>query len=195
MFQGGNFFSNVLMWLAFAFSMVVAYGLSTWLPKLMQVAGLPVKSALWMLVVLSIGGICGSVFGGWLASKWGFRNTIVLYFAAAFAAIVSIAFIPTTVQPVVLFIAGFTTNSLLIIMTAFAVEFYPPEVRSTALGWGSGAGRAGAIAGPALGGALLALNLSFQQNFFAVAAPCILGAICILLVSQRVFRGAPASGL
>ena len=73
-------------------------------------------------------------------------------------------------------------------MHAFAVEYYPSAVRSVGVGWAAGIGRLGAIAGPTLGGALLALDLTFQQNFLLVAIPGIIGAIAVSAVAQTRFR-------
>ncbi|MBV6368442.1 aromatic acid/H+ symport family MFS transporter, partial [Pseudomonas aeruginosa] len=53
------------------------------------------------------------------------------------------------------------------------------------VGWAAGVGRLGAIAGPMLGGSLLALELPFQQNFLAFAAPGVIGALAIACIHLR----------
>lgn len=75
-------------------------------------------------------------------------------------------------------VAGATTIGTLAVIHAYAAQFYPAWVRSTGVGWAAGVGRLGAIAGPMLGGSLLALELPFQQNFLAFAA---LAIACIHL--------------
>ncbi len=51
------------------FSLIVVYGLGTWLPKLMIEAGYPLTSSLLFLVALNIGIMIGNFTGGWLADR------------------------------------------------------------------------------------------------------------------------------
>ncbi|GAA4880424.1 aromatic acid/H+ symport family MFS transporter [Saccharopolyspora cebuensis] len=193
LFARGNVLNNALIWVFFAMCMLLSYGLNTWLPELMQTAGYPLGSALWNLVVLNLGGMVGAVFGGWLADRWNYRGTLVMYFGAASVSLVGLSFDPNAaVLNALLFVAGAATVGVLAIIHAFAVEFYPAGVRSTGVGWAAGVGRIGAIGGPTLGGALLALELPFQQNFIAVAVPGVIGAIAVAVVARRKFR-LPAS--
>ena len=191
LFGNGNALNNVLIWVFFAMCMLLSYGLNTWLPKLMQTAGYPLGSALWNLVVLNLGGMIGAVVGGWLADRWNYRGTLVLFFVLASVSLVSLSFDPgAVVLNVLLFVAGAATIGVLAIIHAFAVEYYPTEVRSTGVGWAAGVGRIGAIGGPTLGGALLAMELPFQQNFIAVAIPGVIGAVAVAVVAQKKFRTA-----
>lgn len=189
LFTNGNVLTSALIWTFFAMCMLLSYGLNTWLPKLMQTAGYALESALWTLVMLNIGGMVGSVFGGWLSSRWSYRNTLVTYFTVAALSLIGLSFDPPSVLlNGLLFTAGATTIGTLAVAHAFAVEFYPTQVRSTGVGWAAGIGRIGAIAGPTLGGALLALQLPFQQNFLAVAMPGVVGAVAVAFVANRKFR-------
>ncbi|MFI0462675.1 MFS transporter [Saccharopolyspora sp. 5N102] len=189
LFAGGNAINNVLIWVFFAMCMLLSYGLNTWLPKLMQTAGYPLGSALWNLVVLNLGGMVGAIAGGWIADRWNYRNTLVAYFVLASASLIGLSFNPNSVLlNVLLFVAGAATVGVLAIIHAFAVEYYPAAVRSTGVGWAAGIGRIGAIGGPTLGGALLALELPFQQNFIAVAVPGAIGAVAVALVAGKKFR-------
>jgi AAHS family benzoate transporter-like MFS transporter len=189
LFTNGNALNSFLIWVFFAMCMLLSYGLNTWLPKLMQTAGYALSSALWTLVVLNLGGIAGAIFGGWLADRWSYRNTLITYFSLASLSLVGLSFDPAAaLLNVLLFVAGAATIGALAIIHAFAVEFYPTEVRSTGVGWAAGMGRIGAIGGPTLGGALLALHLPFQQNFLAVAVPGVVGAVAVAIVAKRKFR-------
>ncbi|WP_344679132.1 aromatic acid/H+ symport family MFS transporter [Saccharopolyspora taberi] len=191
LFANGNALNNVLIWVFFAMCMLLSYGLNTWLPKLMQTAGYPLGSALWNLVVLNLGGMVGAVAGGWMADRWNYRGTLVLYFVLASVSLIGLSFNPNSlVLNVLLFVAGAATIGVLAIIHAFAVEYYPAEVRSTGVGWAAGVGRIGAIGGPTLGGALLALELPFQQNFIAVAVPGVIGAVAVAVVAKKKFRTA-----
>lgn len=192
LFSNGNAVNSVLIWIFFAMCMLLSYGLNTWLPKLMQTAGYALSSALWTLVVLNLGGMAGAIVGGWLADRWTYRNTLVAYFVLAAVSLVGLSFNPAAlVLNVLLFFAGAATIGVLSIIHAFAVEYYPTEVRSTGVGWAAGIGRIGAIGGPTLGGALLSLQLTSQQNFLMVAVPGVLGAVAVAIVANRKFRTTP----
>ncbi|MGV9718225.1 MFS transporter [Rhodococcus pyridinivorans] len=185
----GNTVKTVLIWVFFAMCMLLSYGLNTWLPKLMQAAGYPLSSALWTLVTLNAGGFVGSIAGGWIAGRTSYRSTLVAYFSLAVIALVGLSFNPgTALINLFLFLAGAASIGTLALVHAFAVEYYPASVRSIGVGWAAGIGRLGAIAGPTLGGALLALDLSFQKNFLLVAIPGIIGVIAVSAAAQSRFR-------
>ena len=72
--------STIMFWLAAFMSLLVMYGLSTWLPKIMQNAGYPMGSSLLFLVTLNLGGVTGAIFGGKLADKFGSRKVLLVFF-------------------------------------------------------------------------------------------------------------------
>ena len=95
---------------------------------------------------------------------------MVAFFTAGTLAIALPGFkSPMPVLYLLIFIAGANT-----------AQFYPLAMRSTGLGWASGIGRNGAIVGPLLGGALMAIELPLQLNFMAFAIP---GAIAALAMT------------
>jgi AAHS family 4-hydroxybenzoate transporter-like MFS transporter len=60
---------------------------------------------------------------------------------------------------------------------AMAVEVYPQNIRAAGVGWQMSVGRLGSIAGPLIGGQLLARNFDPQSIFMIVAIPAFLAAI------------------
>jgi AAHS family 4-hydroxybenzoate transporter-like MFS transporter len=56
-------------------------------------------------------------------------------------------------------------------LNSLSGRIYPPAIRSTGAGWALGLGRAGAIAGPLIGGALLALGFRARDIFVVVVIP------------------------
>src|SRR5689334_435918 len=59
------------------------------------------------------------------------------------------------------------------------LQYYPPGIRATALGWALGVGRLGAVLGPVIGGLLLDANLALRLNFWVFAAVGTLAALAI----------------
>lgn len=186
LFEGRQALGTLLLWVAFAMCMLMSYGLNTWLPKLMAGGGYALGSSLAFLVTLNVGATLGALFGGWLADRLGAGRTLVLFFALAAASLAALGLGPGPwLLNGLLVVAGATTIGTLAVIHAYAAQFYPAWVRSTGVGWAAGVGRLGAIAGPMLGGSLLALELPFQQNFLAFAAPGVIGALAIACIHLR----------
>ncbi|MEI3614280.1 MFS transporter [Pseudogracilibacillus sp. SO30301A] len=178
--------STLMFWVAAFMCLLVMYGLSTWLPKIMQSSGYPVGSSLLFLITLNLGAVVGAIFGGKLADRFGSRKVLITFFIIGFLSLTALSFRPNAiVLYILLFIAGGTTTGTQINTNSYVSQFYPSGIRSTGVGWELGVGRIGAMIGPALGGFLLSSQLPLQFNFLAFAIPCIIGAIAIWLVQEK----------
>lgn len=185
LFKNGRALSTIMFWIAFFMCLLMIYGLNTWLPKLMDGAGLSV-SGLMFLLVLNFGAIFGAIFGGRLADKWNPKSVLLVFFISAAVSLTLLGWVTNIVLLYVLVgIAGATTIGTQIICNAYISQYYPTEMRSSGLGWALGIGRLGAIAGPLIGGVLLTINLPFYQNFLVFAIPGILGAIALFFVQEK----------
>jgi AAHS family benzoate transporter-like MFS transporter len=189
LFSHGRLFDTLLLWVAFGMCMLMVYGLNTWLPKLMAANGYSLGSSLSFLITLNVGAVIGGLCSGWLADRFGGKPTLILFFALA---AVSIGLLGYKQSPIILNIllmaAGATTIGTLCIAHAFAAQLYPASIRSTGVGWAAAAGRFGAMAGPALGGYLLSQKFAITFSFFVFAAPGIVAAIAVILISSRRVR-------
>jgi MFS transporter, AAHS family, benzoate transport protein len=187
LFRDGRALRTLCLWLAFFCCLLMVYALSSWLPKLMASAGYSLGSSLSFLLALNFGGMAGAILGGWLGDRFNLGKVMVAFFVAAAASISLLGFnSPTPVLYGLIFIAGATTIGTQILLYAGAAQFYGLSIRSTGLGWASGIGRNGAIVGPLLGGALMAINLPLQLNFIAFAIP---GAIAALAMAVFTLSG------
>jgi len=191
-FQDGRLINTLLLWLAFCCSLLMIYGISAWLPKLMNTAGYGINSSIGFLLVLNFGAIFGSLFGGWLADRFGLGRVLVCFLAAS-ALVLGLMAVkaPLAVLYVLIAIAGGGTTGAQILANAFAVQYYPAHIRSTGLGWAMGIGRVGAIIGPMLGAAMHAAELPLQFSFLAFAVPGLIGAAAIGVFLMRVNRKRP----
>lgn len=186
LFRGGRNLSTLMFWTAFFCCLLMVYALGSWLPKLMSAAGYNLGSSLMFLMVLNIGAIVGAVGGGWLADRFSLRSVLVSFFLLASASLVSLGYPHPMWQLYSLMaVAGATTIGSQILLYAYVAQYYPANIRSTALGWASGIGRNGAIVGPILGGTLLAMALPHQMNFLALAVPGAIATVAIALVGRR----------
>lgn len=187
LFREGRALRTLCLWLAFFCCLLMVYALSSWLPKLMAGAGYSLGSSLSFLLALNFGGMAGAILGGWLGDRFNLGKVMVAFFVAAAVSISLLGFkSPTPLLYGLIFIAGATTIGTQILLYAGAAQFYGLSIRSTGLGWASGIGRNGAIVGPLLGGALMAINLPLQLNFIAFAVP---GAIAALAMALFTLSG------
>ncbi|MBB6444323.1 MFS transporter [Bacillus benzoevorans] len=185
LFKNGRALSTFLFWLSFFMCLLMIYGLNTWLPKLMNGAGIAV-SGLVFLLTLNLGAIFGAVFGGKWADKWNPKSVLIIFFVAAGVSLTLLGLVKNIFLLYLLVaIAGASTIGTQIICNAYISQYYPTEMRSSGLGWALGFGRLGAISGPIIGGLVLTMNLPFYQNFLVFAIPGILGAISLFFVQEK----------
>lgn len=188
LFRDGRAMSTVMFWVAFFCCLLMVYALGSWLPKLMSNAGYALSSSLMFLMVLNIGAIVGAVGGGWLADRFSLRSVLVSFFILGSGSLVLLGYeSPMWFLYALVGIAGATTIGSQILLYAYVAQYYPTSIRSTGLGWASGIGRNGAIVGPLLGGALLAMALPHQMNFLALAIPGAIATIAVALVGRGGF--------
>ena len=192
LFKESRLLGTLMIWLAFFCCLLMVYALGSWLPKLMANAGYSLGSSLSFLLALNFGGMFGAILGGWLGDRFGLPRVMAWFFVASAISISLLGFnSPMIVLYSLIIIAGATTIGTQILLYANTAQFYPLTMRSTGLGWASGIGRTGAIAGPFLGGTLMAMALPLKMNFFAFAIPGVIATIAILLfilASQRQAR-------
>jgi len=75
-------------------------------------------------------------------------------------------------------------------LNATSGMIYPTHIRSNGVGFAFGVGRFGAIAGPLIGGALIAMKLPIQQMYILAAIPMALGAIACYALTRIQKRAA-----
>jgi MFS transporter, AAHS family, benzoate transport protein len=186
LFTHGRAVDTLLLWTAMAMCMLMVYGLSTWLPKMMAANGYSIVSGLTFLITLNVGALLGGLLSGWLADRYGGKATLILFFAAAAVSIALLGYRQNAVMlNLLLMCAGATTIGTLCIESAFAAEQYPSNIRSTGVGWATAAGRLGAIAGPPIGGYLLSQNFSIRFSFLVFALAGVVAVMATMLISSR----------
>lgn len=166
-------------------SLLLVYGLNTWLPQLMRGAGYDLGSSLAFLLVLNAGAIVGGLWGSSLADKLGGRWVTTGLFVIATASLAAIAIpLPTWALYILIFIAGAATTGTQIVVYGYVATYYRPEVRATALGISSGVGRLGGVVGPSIGGALVAAGLGLGWNVATFAGVAVIGALAAAAVPR-----------
>ena len=190
LFQDGRGLSTVLFWVAFFSGLFMVYALSSWLTKLMAMAGYSLGSALSFVIALNVGAIVGAVGGGWLADKFNIKWVLVAMYALGGVLLYLMTFKTSTeVRYLIIGAVGACTTGAQLVAYAFCGQFYPMSIRSTGIGMASGVGRLGAIAAPLLIGQIVALELPLEQNFLVIGVFGVLGAIALAFIKH----GGPTS--
>jgi AAHS family benzoate transporter-like MFS transporter len=192
LFREGRGLRTLALWIGFGMCLLMVYGLNTWLPKIMVAGGYPLVSGLMFLVTMNLGATVGALGGGWLADRWGSKPTLMMLLTLAVISLCILGIKPGPILlNIMLLLAGAATIGSLAVIHAFAAQQYPTEIRATGISWCSAVGRLGGIAGPALGGLMLSLNLSLQLNFFLCAMPGVIALLAVATVSQRAAKARP----
>jgi AAHS family 4-hydroxybenzoate transporter-like MFS transporter len=193
LFSEGRAAATALFWVMFFMSLLDLYFLSNWLPTVLNDLGASVSLAAVIGAMLQVGGVVGTFALGSVIDRFSFRALAVTYLLAA-VAVTSIGYAThsAVLAAVAIFCAGFCIVGGQIASNALAATFYPTSIRSTGVGWALGIGRVGSIAGPLVGGALLALHWATGPLFLAAAVPALCAAAAALglaVLSSRGRRG------
>ncbi|WP_407062403.1 MFS transporter [Burkholderia sp. D-99] len=193
LFRDNRGFSTLMLWLGYFSGLFMLYGLNSWLPKLMSLAGFSLDAALTFLLLMNIGSIAGSFAGGWLADRFGLKRVMMVMLIVGAAAI-ALAAQTRGAGPlsIVIFIVGMTASGVQGVANAYVSQFYPADIRSTGIGMTLGIGRLGGIASPIAIGLLLSLHLPVQYVLHVVAGFGLLQAVAMWFVDDRVADFAPA---
>ena len=169
---------TLTMWLSFFLCFICLYFLMSWIPKLVINSGLSEAAGIYAAVAFNGGGVVGIVTLGWLSSRLGLTLLIGSFLSAAAALMVLFA-LGSEALPLLasLTLIGFLLQGGFTGLYAVAARIYPTEIRATGVGWAIGLGRFGAVAGPYLGGLLIAAGISMEVNFIIFALPLFLGGL------------------
>ncbi len=125
--------ASVLFAIATLATLFAWYGLCTWLPNLMQLAGYNLGSALTFALALNLGAVAGSVITAWAGDRFGpVRTGIVAAAVAAVGLAVIITGPPVAVVYLMLVLAGVGTHGTQCLIIAAIANHYPGYLRGTA---------------------------------------------------------------
>ncbi len=183
--SGLYFLRSAAFWVASFFGLMLIYGLSTWLPGVMTVAGYSVGSALSFLLLFQGGAVVGNLVAGGLADRFGTKLVCGLFFSIA---AVGIALLSIKMPLVLIYLfagmAGAGVFAAMVLVYAYIGQYYPASSRATALGWAAGVGRTGAILGPIIGGFLVGAGLAVPWGFYTFALAGVIAALIIFLLPR-----------
>jgi AAHS family benzoate transporter-like MFS transporter len=185
LFSRGYWLPTVLLGFMSASALMLVYALNTWLPVLMEGAGFNTKGSLSFLLVLNGGAIVGALIGSRVADRFGPKPVVVASFMIGAGAMLLMTLsLPLALLLIFVSIVGLGTSGTQILIYGFTAGYYPTPMRGAGVAWCAGFGRLGGVAGPLLGGFLLAAGLAVNTIFFVLAGIGIVGALITLLVQR-----------
>ncbi|HEY5853233.1 MAG TPA: MFS transporter [Aldersonia sp.] len=175
--------------------LMLTYGLTTWLPKIMENAGYNTKGSLWFLVVLNGGAVLGTLFASRLADLSGPQRVVASTFALAALALVLFTMdFPLPVLLALVAVAGIGTIGTQVLIYGFVANYYATAARAAGVAWCAGFGRLGGIFGPLIGGLLLGAGIGSDVTFYIFAGVALVGMTVTFLV-PHARHGASAAAL
>ena len=177
LFRPGYGGPTVGLWAVNLCSLLVSFGVSTWLPQIMRSAGYALGSALTFLLVYNVGAIVGTLLASTLAERIGAKYLVLIGFGSAATALALLL--------VLIAVTGFGGLGTQNMLNDHVAGFYPADARATGLGWALGVGRLGAIAGPTYGAFFVAAGASVVVSALSFAAPALIGAAIMSFLPRR----------
>jgi AAHS family 4-hydroxybenzoate transporter-like MFS transporter len=196
LFTGGRARGTALLWAALFLSLLLTVFMVSWLPLVARAAGIDIRSAVLAVSALNLGGIVGCYVIGKLRNRYGSSKPIAMAYGLGALGVALIGLVGNSGLELLIavFLAGMFTVGAQMCTIGLAASFYDTSLRATGVGWSLGSGRVGAVAGPVIGGVLIAAGLSTPALFFVAALASLGCAVAVLSMSSAAKRVAPEVG-
>ena len=119
------------------------YLISSWTPALLKEAGMTTEQSVSVGMMISLGGTCGALFYGLLASRWTARGVLILFTVLSSAAIITFILSSSVLWIAMVFgiLVGTLMNGCISGLYTLNPLTYDADIRSTGVGWSIGIGR------------------------------------------------------
>jgi len=185
-FEEGRALSTVLFWIVWFMNVLVLFGFTIWLPKLIMSRGYSLARGLSFLLTLSAAAILGTFVGGFLADRIGMKPTLSTYFLISFCSVALVGFTGNyTYLMILVSLAGACINGAQNVMNSYMPPYYPPSMRSTGTGVCYAVSRLGAVLGPMVVAMMITNNFSYHATLVGLALPSLVSTVGILAIQEK----------
>jgi len=190
LFTGGLALTTILVWVVFFANLLNMYLFSYWMPTVLNLSGLKPETAVFYASMFQLGGILSCLLLGPMIDRFGAPKVLACSFASGvvFVLAIGLASLPAPFIAIPILGAGAAMIGSQLGANAMVAALYPARIRSTGVGWALGVGRLGGIAGPAIGGSLLAFGLPPKEIFLCACGPALIAAVCTLMLTMKAAR-------
>ncbi len=191
LFGEGYALQTVLLWVIFFCSLLNLFLFAYWLPEVLHLGGMSPAEAARTSSYREFGAMIAVLYLGVLIDRFGPERSLAWHYFAGIVFIAAIALftMPYLILVGAIFFAGMTIVGSQTGANGACGKLYPARMRASGLGWALGIGRLGGIAGPALGGYLLAVGMRPPMIFLSACVFMLIAAVATALLA---FRGARA---
>jgi len=197
MFGPRYLLQTMILWAACFLALGNIALLANWMATYFQeLGGVPIQDFAKYLMIGYFGGAVGTLAMGWLMDRIDPYRLIAGFFLVNALALALLGFFPagTLLFLLTMIVWNFCQVGGQTGINTLATLGYPPEMRSSGIGWAGGAGRLGGIAFPLAGGLALSAMLSLKTIMLLTAIPAVAIAGLILLQGAAVKRAEAAAG-
>ncbi len=179
--------TTLLLTLTYLTHIMTFYYILKWIPKLVVDMDYTAAAAGGVLVWANVGGALGSVLLGVLSHRFKVRHLVMAALAGSVVMInvFGLGQNNLTGLALVAATAGFFTNSAVVGLYALFAQSFPTHLRAGGTGFVIGTGRAGAVVGPIIAGALFDAGFGLGVVSFVMAGGSLVGLLALLLLKPR----------
>lgn len=146
-----NWRITAVAWSLFLTILLVYYLALTWMPSILQQAGMAANTSLFMTAIMAAVGMIG-VVAAVAIEKVGRKRILAITgpLSGLILVMVSLSLGTPTTAVIWLLVFGFVIQVCIPVLYAYVSELYPTELRGSGFGWASTISRLGAGFGPVL---------------------------------------------
>lgn len=163
------------------------YGVTTWLTQLMREFDIPLEDSLQLALTLNVGAVIGSIAVSFISLHVSAKRVAILSGALACVCLWTIATHPS--NPVVLVVLTAATGAFSISaqnhLNALVANAFPPQIRSSALGFTLGTGRLGAVFAPMCGGTVLQMGYGASAVLICFGMASLAGCLSLAVYTEK----------
>ena len=199
LFRDGLGPTTILVWILFFSNLLSMYLIGYWMPTILSLSGLSPADSVFAAALREAGPLVSVFLIAPLSTTYGAPNVlrVTLFLGIICIALIGLAELPYLALLAVIFLVGCFTVGSQTGMNGMTAALYPARIRNTGMAWALGIGRLGGIAGPYLGGLLLAEGLPPRQIFLVAclsAAAATIAVTALGVVNRRRALAGVAQG-
>jgi len=204
LFRSGRAAGTILLWVSFFFAFMILVTNSAWSPILLRRVGIAPEQTALALALFNFGSLFGSAAAGMLLNRIGVLRVLPPTLTLGALAYAAVGWSAPSLDAVMVaeglfgLLLGCASSGLI----ALAAIYYPVAIRSTGVGWATGIGRLGSVAGPLAVGQMVGAQWEVPTIFLTAGASVLIGAAASALMgllpragTQDALAAAPNASL
>ncbi len=192
LFRSGRAAVTLLLWASFFFAFMILVTNSSWSPILLRRVGIAAEQSALALALFNFGSLFGSAAAGMLLNRFGTLRVLPPTLTLGALAYATVGWSAPSLDAVMIaqglfgLLLGCASSGLI----ALSAIYYPVAIRSTGVGWATGIGRLGSVAGPLAVGQMVGAQWDVPTIFLAVGGSVLIGAAASALMGLLPRAGA-----